>query len=289
MTMTANDALETISCGAGVLAHIYSDDSPPNPRTDHDNLGVMACWHRVHGLGDYTRYKHRDRDHTEPIHKDPYTMWSHLLYEMAPTDRQLWPVIRTALLDPDTGNDYAHRFRGMSSKDRRGQWIDFLSDLITEQVIDLATRTAFRKMLIDMGLVIKTLYLYDHSGITISTGPFGDKWDSGPVGYIYLTPKKIMENWSVTSLDAPVHYPHDNTTETARVRAEEVLDGEVETYDQYLTGDVYSVTIETPDEEVVEACGGHFGMEWAREAAREMADYYVKLYTDPERDLGDGI
>ena len=39
--------------------------------------------------------------------------------------------------------------------------------------------------------IILPLYLYDHSGITISTEPFYDKWDSGQVGYIYTTKEDV--------------------------------------------------------------------------------------------------
>ena len=40
--------------------------------------------------------------------------------------------------------------------------------------------------------VILPLYLYDHSGITISTTPFGDPWDSGRVGFIYMTREEML-------------------------------------------------------------------------------------------------
>ena len=43
------------------------------------------------------------------------------------------------------------------------------------------------------GLFITPIYMYEHSGITISTKPFGDVWDSGQVGYIYTTKEKMNE------------------------------------------------------------------------------------------------
>ena len=68
---------------------------------------------------------------------------------------------------------------------------------------------------------ILPLYLYDHSGITMRTTPFGDRWDSGQVGFIYTTEAKLKEMGS------------------PKTRMKDILRGEVKVYDQYLTGDVY--------------------------------------------------
>jgi len=89
------------------------------------------------------------------------------------------------------------------------------------------------------------LYLYDHSGITMSTGPFSCPWDSGQVGYIWAEKKSLLcelcteENW--------------------RQKAEEWLQSEVDTYDHYLTGRVYGFTIESAAGDVLESCWGYYG------------------------------
>lgn len=72
---------------------------------------------------------------------------------------------------------------------------------------------------------ILPLYLYDHSGITMRTTPFGDRWDSGQVGFIYATEATIKE------IGAP------------RNTILKQLKQEVKTYDQYLTGDVYGFRV----------------------------------------------
>lgn len=73
------------------------------------------------------------------------------------------------------------------------------------------------------------LYLYDHSGITMSTTPFSCPWDSGQVGFIYVSRKRAAEEWGEDYID---------------VRVLAGLVAEVEVYDQYLTGDVYGYEIE---------------------------------------------
>ena len=45
------------------------------------------------------------------------------------------------------------------------------------------------------GDVVLPLYLYEHSGQRISLHPFGDRWDSGQVGYIWCSKEKAMEEW----------------------------------------------------------------------------------------------
>lgn len=42
----------------------------------------------------------------------------------------------------------------------------------------------------DEKLVVLPVYMYEHSGIALSTGPFSCPWDSGMVGFIYASIEK---------------------------------------------------------------------------------------------------
>ena len=44
-------------------------------------------------------------------------------------------------------------------------------------------------------VVVLPLYLYDHSGITMNTGGFSCSWDSGQVGFIYVTREKVLKEY----------------------------------------------------------------------------------------------
>lgn len=117
--------------------------------------------------------------------------------------------------------------------------------------------------------IILPLRLYDHSGITMSVGsgpsPFDPGgWDSGQVGWIYVTKQKVRSEYG------------GRCTKKALAKAEEVLRGEVETYDQLLTGDVYGFTIEDEDGNDVDSCWGFFGIEYVRTEARSAAEYEIK-------------
>lgn len=98
------------------------------------------------------------------------------------------------------------------------------------------------------GAAVLPLFLYDHGGITISTGAFPCPWDSGQVGWAYMTPETIRHEYSVKRISAKT-----------RARAEELIRGEVRVYDMYLRGEVYGYTVEDADGETVGSCWGYFG------------------------------
>lgn len=108
-------------------------------------------------------------------------------------------------------------------------------------------------------VAILPLYLFDHSGITISTGcdQFracdGAGWDWGQVGFIVATRE---------TLESGGH----NVDELDVEKVLTWLRGEVETYDQYLRGDIYGFELygkpcpTCEDEgEVTESCWGFYG------------------------------
>jgi hypothetical protein len=123
------------------------------------------------------------------------------------------------------------------------------------------------------GSVALPLYLYDHSGITMSTGSFGDVWDSGQVGWIVATPDAIRKNFMVKRITAKM-----------RATVEEILKSEVKIYDHYLTGNVWGYTIESVkdcdscghetkgDEDVDDSCWGFFGDDLAFTGIKDHVD-----------------
>jgi hypothetical protein len=88
------------------------------------------------------------------------------------------------------------------------------------------------------GAVVLPLYLYDHSGLAISTRPWMGRaqharWDSGQVGYIYVTRARILECFCRQRL-----------TRALGERAKEGLQAEVEEYNDYLSGNAHYVSVE---------------------------------------------
>ena len=108
------------------------------------------------------------------------------------------------------------------------------------------------------GAAILPLFLYDHSGISMSCSEFFDPWDSGQVGIIYISDKRIAEEW-------------DGDREAA-VRC---LKAEVSEYDAYLTGQVYRYEILGVRGEVLESCGGFYSEDDCKEEAISTANFMV--------------
>lgn len=116
--------------------------------------------------------------------------------------------------------------------------------------------------------IMLPIYIYDHSGITIRTTPFSCRWDSGRVGTIVVSRKKAREEYGMKRI-----------TKANLEKVEKYLEGEVETYDQYLTGDVYGYQI-TKDEdgEEVDSCWGFFGMDYIKEEVQSILKHYQDEY-----------
>ncbi|WP_299733418.1 hypothetical protein [uncultured Tateyamaria sp.] len=95
--------------------------------------------------------------------------------------------------------------------------------------------------------VILPLYLYDHSGITMNTTGFHCPWDSGQVGYIYVTLADIRKEYSVTRV-----------SQKLRCKIADHLRQEVQTYDHYLTRNCYGFVVEKDDDEIA-SCWGFLG------------------------------
>lgn len=103
-------------------------------------------------------------------------------------------------------------------------------------------------------LVILPLYLYDHSGITINTTGFSCQWDSGQVGWAYIT-KKQLEYLGTTLNKGEVYSEFLE-------RITKYLIDEVKTYDYYITGEVYGFSILNEHDESEDSCCGFFGDNW---------------------------
>jgi len=112
------------------------------------------------------------------------------------------------------------------------------------------------------------LYLYDHSGLTIRTYPFSCPWDSGKIGFVYVTKEEVRKEYSCKLV-----------TKEIKEKVINLLRSEVEEYDNYLTGEVYGYRIVDDNEEERDSCWGFFGNEWREmilSDCKQMIDYYVE-------------
>ncbi len=118
-----------------------------------------------------------------------------------------------------------------------------------EDKYDFTYGAGLMKMAELCGFIILPLYLYDHSGITMNTTGFSCPWDSGMVGFIYVTRDDALAELGVSRL-----------TEKGRKRIEGMLRGEVATYDQFIRGEVYGWYVDDEDGNLY-SCWGYFDLE----------------------------
>ncbi len=293
LRMYDNDTVKWEHEGKLYCLHVQQDEDSPNPRRDWDDpITVMACWHRRYRLGD------------EIQDDKPEEFWQRLVRENV-SEKEILAAAEAGKL---TGIRIA-KCRGRGKKGlvniyETCQWRTPIGNSEPEEYLEyeeVARDSAVAYLMDDLTIghcmtlmepyaEWLPLWLYDHSGITMScgtrSGQFADRWDSGQVGWIVTLKKTLMEECGVEYvLDEAgnrikVEHKHEGrpstwsyltrplTETTWRKRAVEIMEGEVEVYDQYLTGDVYGFTLysadpvdegETPDWSEEDSCRGFFG------------------------------
>jgi len=93
-----------------------------------------------------------------------------------------------------------------------------------------------KRLVADGAIVILPVYMLDHSGLSVKTTSFtcgNAQWDSGQIGFIFYTKQALLENFGWKIL-----------TQSRLLKAADYLRAEIETYDQYLKGDVWGFTLE---------------------------------------------
>jgi len=131
----------------------------------------------------------------------------------------------------------SHRFDSPKAFLRDLADVSDQNDLSMDQLRERAERKA----------ILLPVFLYDHSGLAMNTIGFHCPWDSGHVGFVYATLEAVRTEFGVKRV-----------TKALREKAEDILRGEIATYDAYLGGRVYGYVIEQDGEEV-DACWGFVG------------------------------
>jgi hypothetical protein len=100
----------------------------------------------------------------------------------------------------------------------------------------------------------------------MNTTGFSCPWDSGQVGWIYITREKVRKE-----------YGCKRVTKKMVEKIKGYLRNEVETYDQYLTGDVYGFRITDEEtEEEMDSCWGFFGEKYCMEEAESIVKHLIE-------------
>lgn len=121
-------------------------------------------------------------------------------------------------------------------------------------------------------LIIKPLYMYEHSGVTIATRPFNCSFDSGQIGFVFITQK---------SLDTFGFHIKDNEKWSDFIeRLSNAIEEDIKTLDDYLTGNCYGYQVKSEDDKIIESCWGFFGDDFENNGLYEHAGVNGDLLGD---------
>ena len=236
------EPFETERVGRYIIA-IYPDPEPSDP-TEWDQLGTMLCWHSRYNLG------HGGSWGKEHRYDTPEEFLRSLCSESDLEKIEKWVY-------------------GIPWKEWDKNWRKYQGEKMN-RLTTLAEKHA----------LILPVSLYEHSGMTmwVGAGPHAfdaQGWDSGQVGYIYVTHEKARKEFG----------------SQWRKKAESCLEQEVKSYDDYLTGNCWGYRIFAAPEGVdetfqvdsfddldeIDSCWGFLGdKEYCLEEARSLVKSMTK-------------
>ena len=258
--------------GKRYCLHIRLDSEPYNPREEADNIDIMACWHRNYSLGD----KIEDADSK--------AFWRRLVRENVPY-AEIYAAAETGKLygirlapnteEPERVDVYeTYYLRTVIGNSDPGEVLEYeglSKDGVVDYIMDDLTERHCMTLMEPYAEWLP-LWLYDHSGITMSCGarhyPYNDQWDSGCVGWIVTLKEKAISELGANE-------------ETWRERAVACMEASVKEYDQYLTGDAYGYTLYveengengSPKWTEIDSCWGFFGSDILESGLAENVDH----------------
>lgn len=138
------------------------------------------------------------------------------------------------------------------------------------------TPSEFQEFLREKKAIYLPLTLLDHSGLWMSTSKFLEDpqgWDSGQVGWIYVLPEKVREEYKVTEI-----------TPEIREKVVAMLEQEVKVYSAWLEGDVTGFIVEDEEGEHLDSCWGFIGdQDYCLAQGKESAEHILQARSEAEK------
>lgn len=247
--------------------HIQTDADPMDPRKDMDNLGVFVVAHPRYVLGDVDLREYPNASITGYLLS---------LVEKTMSSKEVLTAILNGELHDLTAR--VNRAEGTVTVYTTTSPVSMealCTDVHLKGLLDYLGPDLDDGHLVTLlkpYMEIVPLYLFDHSGISIRTSRFNDPWDSGMVGYVFVSKATVLKNWPELA--------NKGDEEWRKKAHEAIVEPEVWTYDQYLQGQVYGYTIYEEcadgDYQAMDGCSGFFGNELMESGIAEDVGYGFK-------------
>jgi hypothetical protein len=111
--------------------------------------------------------------------------------------------------------------------------------------------------------------MYEHGNVAFSTNSFSCRWDSGQIGWIYISKEDARKEWG-----------WDRLTNSRRSDIYKWMEGEVETYSDFANGNVYYYNIDNSNGDHVGSCGGFYGYDHDASGLLEYAQNAIDCYIE---------
>lgn len=126
----------------------------------------------------------------------------------------------------------------------------------------------------DKLIYITPIYAYSHGDTTFSLRPFSDLWDSGQVGWLFVTQEAAKKNW-----------PKYGGWVLAKC-AERLAKQEFKEFKNWVDDGAYGWQVRDKDGEVVDSCWEYYEREAATNAAESAAQWFAN---EAAQDLAETI
>lgn len=149
----------------------------------------------------------------------------------------------------------------------------FLYSYLTEkQVANLfknnpSTKEFFeriQKRFYNLGYLVEPISKYEHGQVAFSAG-VSQGWDSGVVGLAMVNIDDIKKEYETTVLSKGL-----------KEKIHGILDSELDTYNLWANGYVYTVSLMDSEGDVVDSLGGMIGYDTEKDMIQEYINYYTE-------------
>ena len=121
-----------------------------------------------------------------------------------------------------------------------------------------------QKRFYDLGYLVEPISKYEHSGVSYSVG-VSQGWDVGVVGLAMVNIDDVKKEYEATVLSKGL-----------KEKIHAILDSELDTYNSWANGYVYTVSLLDFDGNVVDSLGGMIGYESEEKMIQEYINYYTE-------------
>lgn len=167
---------------------------------------------------------------------------------------------------------WTSRYDSIDSNQYRDLEEFLLDNLTAKQLTNLykgnpSTKEFFeriQKRFYDLGYLVEPISKFEHGQVSYSAGVM-EGWDSGVVGLAMVNIDDIKKEYETTVLSKGL-----------KEKIHAILDSELDTYNSWANGYVYTISLLDFDGNVVDSLGGMIGYENEDKMIQEFVDYWTE-------------